>query len=380
VQKSNIPFNKPYITPKAIEYMKLVIDRGKISGDGQMCKDVEKELKRLYGMKHLLLTTSCSHALEIAMMLLDLQPGDEVILPSFTFVSTANAILRGGGRPVFCEINDRTCTIDVGDLRRRITGKTKAIIPVHYAGVAAEMDEIRALAREHDLRVVEDAAQGVNARYKGEWLGCIGDIGAYSFHDTKNFVMGEGGAFVTNDEALARKAEIIREKGTNRANFLRGEVDKYTWVDEGSSYIQSDVLAAILKSQLEIIAEIQSGRKRIHTLYMEGLRQLEQRERLRLPVIPAYCDSNYHIFYVLLRTEEERNNMLKKLKDAGIGATFHYVSLHSSPFALRSLGTSGLRLPVTERVSGTLLRLPIYPQLENAEVGYIIEQVHEILK
>lgn len=380
LEKVSIPFNKPYLTPKALEYITEVIDRGKISGDGPMCKDVEQVLKRLYNMQHVLLTTSCTHALEMAMMILDLQPDDEVIIPSFTFVSTANAVLRGGGKPVFCEINGQTCTIDTNDLLRRITGNTRAIIPVHYAGVAAEMDVIMKAAGEHNLIVVEDAAQGVNARYRGQWLGCIGHMGAYSFHDTKNIVMGEGGALITNDDAFARKAEVIREKGTNRANFLRGEVDKYTWVDEGSSYIQSDVLAAILKSQLDMIEEIQAKRRRIHALYLAGFRDLEQRDILQLPVIPSYCDSNYHIFYILLRTEDERNMMLRKLKEFGIGATFHYVPLHSSPFAVRALGTSGLRMPVTEKISSTLLRLPIYPALQPSEVEYIIDKVHEILK
>jgi len=376
----NIPFHKPYISPRALEYIKEVLERGKLSGDGPVGHEVEAELKRRYGIRHLLLTTSCTHAMEIGMMLLDLKPDDEVILPSFTFVSTANAILRSGGKPVFCEIDETTCTIDVRDLERRVTKKTRAIVPVHYAGVAAEMDGILGIARPRHILVAEDAAQGVNAKYKGKFLGTIGDLGAFSFHDTKNFVMGEGGAFITNDDNLARRAEIVREKGTNRANFLRGEVDKYTWVDVGSSYIQSDVLAAILKSQLEMIDEIQEKRGQIHEWYLEGLADLAKRELLRLPVIPASCESNYHIFYILLRSEQERNAMLKYLKEAGIGSTFHYVSLHSSPFAQRALGLNGLRLPVTERVSGTLLRLPIYPQLGKTEVDYVVEHVHSFFK
>jgi len=376
----NIPFHKPYISPRALEYIKDVIERGKLSGDGPVGHEVEAELKRRYGIRHLLLTTSCTHAMEIGMMLLDLKPEDEVILPSFTFVSTANAILRAGGKPVFCEIDDSTCTIDVNDLERRVTKKTRAIVPVHYAGVAAEMDGILEIARPRHILVAEDAAQGVNAKYKGKFLGTIGDLGAFSFHDTKNFVMGEGGAFITNDENLARRAEIVREKGTNRANFLRGEVDKYTWVDVGSSYVQSDVLAAILKSQLEMIDEIQEKRRQIHEWYIEGLADLAKREQLRLPVIPSWCESNYHIFYILLRSEQERNAMLKYLKEAGIGSTFHYVSLHSSPFAQRVLGLKGLRLPVTERVSGTLLRLPIYPQLGKTEIDYVVGHVHNFFK
>jgi dTDP-4-amino-4,6-dideoxygalactose transaminase len=380
MQKVHIPFNKPYVDEGVLNYIKEVIAQGKLSGDGPMCKAVEAQLRSLFGMKHALLTSSCTHALEIGMMMLDLKPGDEVITPSFTFVSTANAILRGGGVPVFCEINDWTLTMDVNDLERRITKKTKAILPVHYAGVGAEMDEIMAIAKEHNLIVVEDAAQGVNASYKGKFLGCIGDAAAYSFHDTKNYVSGEGGAFITDNETIARRAEIIREKGTNRANFLRGEVDKYTWVDEGSSFILSDLLAAVLRHQLDMLDEIQQKRKQIHFRYMAGLKHLELTGKLRLPVIPPYCESNYHIFYMLLKTEEQRNMMLKKLKEFGIGATFHYVSLHSSPYALKKFGTDHLDFNVTERISGTLLRLPMYPQLTNAEVDYVIEKVCEILK
>jgi dTDP-4-amino-4,6-dideoxygalactose transaminase len=345
-----------------------------------MCKSVEEQLRELFLVGHALLTTSCTHALEMGMMVLDLRPEDEVITPSFTFVSSANAILRGGGKPVFCDINERTCTIDAGDLERRITKKTRAIIPVHYAGVSAEMDEVCAIARQHNLIVVEDAAQGVNAKYRGKFLGTIGDIGTYSFHDTKNYVSGEGGAFLSNSEALARRAEIVREKGTNRANFLRGEVDKYTWVEEGSSFILSDLLAAVLKYQLDMLDEIQERRRHIHELYREGLQELEGAEKLRLPVIPEYCESNFHIFYILLHDETERVAMTHKLKDFGIGATFHYVPLHSSPFARSLLGTKDLRLPVTDNIYQRLLRLPMYPQLEDSDVHYIVERVRQILK
>lgn len=376
----DIPFNKPYVDGRVLENIKKVIATGKISGDGPMCKAVEAQMRQLFSVKHALLTTSCTHALETAMLMLSLQPGDEVITPSFTFVSTANAIIRGGGKPVFCEINDRTQTMDVKDFERRITKRTKAVIPVHYAGVSAEMDEILAIARAHHLTVVEDAAQGVNAKYKGKFLGTIGDASAYSFHDTKNYVSGEGGAFTTNDDLFARKAEIIREKGTNRSNFLRGEVDKYTWVAHGSSYILSDLLAAVLKSQLDDLDEIQAQRKRVHDGYIRGLTDLERQERLRLPVIPSYCQSNYHIFYVLLQSEGERVRVMKQLKEFGINSTFHYVPLHSSPYALKALGTKDLKLPVTDNVFSTLLRLPIYPQLRDAEVEYIAERLKEILK
>ena len=378
--KLNIPFNKPYLNSSVIGHIKAVLDTGKISGDGTMCKSVEQSLCRLFSLNHVLLTTSCTHALEMAMMMLDLKPGDEVILPSFTFVSTANAIIRGGGKPVFCEINDRTLTLDIQDFESRITKKTRAVIPVHYAGVAAEMDDVCRISRDHNLRIVEDAAQGVNAKYKGKYLGTIGDAAAYSFHDTKNYVSGEGGAFVTNNEALARKGEIIREKGTNRSNFLRGQVDKYTWVEHGSSYILSDILAAVLTSQLEDLEKIQTERKRVHDRYMDGLKDLEKNGRLRLPVIPEHCESNYHIFFILVRSEQERDTMIRKLKESGIGSTFHYVPLHSSPYAVRALGTRDLRLPVTDRVFQTLIRLPIYPQLENSEVDYVVAKIREILR
>lgn len=375
-----IPFNRPYVNHSVLEEIKRVVDSGKLSGDGVVCKEVETHLSKIFSIKHVLLTTSCTHALEMAMMMLDLKAGDEVITPSFTFVSTANAILRGGGTPVFCDINDETLTMDATDFEKRITKKTKAVIPVHYAGVSAEMDSITKIAKSHNLMVVEDAAQGVNARYKGKYLGSIGDMGAFSFHDTKNYVSGEGGAFVTNNEALARRAEIIREKGTNRANFLRGEVDKYTWVDHGSSYILSDVLAAILKSQLDSLNQIQQRRKQVHEMYVQGLSDLEKQGKLRLPIIPRHCDSNYHIFYILLRTEDERNKTMKRLKDFGIGATFHYIPLHSAPYAQQKLGTGNVHLPITDKISKTLLRLPMYPSLTDDEVQYVIEKVREVLR
>jgi dTDP-4-amino-4,6-dideoxygalactose transaminase len=380
VQKIHIPFNKPFVDNRVLEYIKSVIESGKIGGDGPMCKSVEAQLRELFTPKHVLLTTSCTHALEMAMMMLDLKPGDEVITPSFTFVSTANAIIRGGGKPVFCEINERSATIDVKDFERRITKRTKAVIPVHYAGVSAEMDEVLEVASAHRLVVVEDAAQGVNAKYKGKFLGTIGDAAAYSFHDTKNYVSGEGGAFLTNNKTYARLAEIIREKGTNRSNFLRGEVDKYTWVDHGSSYILSDILAAVLKYQLDERDRIQTNRKRIHERYMAGLQDLAHREKLKLMFIPQYCESNYHIFYILLHDEAQRIAVMNKLKEFGIGTTFHYVPLHSSPYAVKALGTVGQQLPITDRIYSTLLRLPIYPQLENADIDYVVERLREILK
>ncbi len=376
----HIPFNRPFVNTGALDELRIVLESGAAGGDGPVCKEVERRLRDLISARSVLLTTSGTHALEMAMMLLRLTPGDEVITPSFTFVSTANAIIRAGGKPVFCEINDQTLTADPADLRRRITGRTKAVIPVHYAGVSAEMDEIMKVAREKNLTVVEDAAQGVNAKYRGRYLGTIGHCGAFSFHVTKNYISGEGGAFVTQDDELARAAEIVREKGTNRSRFLRGEVDKYTWVDLGSSYVLSDLLAAVLKSQLSDLDLIGTERKRIHHRYMEGLKELEDRERLRLPVIPPHCESNYHIFYILLRSEAERVRVSQQLKEAGVSSTFHYVPLHSSPYARSSLGTDGLQLPVTDRVYETLLRLPMYPQLTDEDVGYVIERLGAILR
>ncbi len=379
-EKLTIPFHKPYVRNDAVAAMAAVLASGKLSGDGQVCKAVEAQICTLFGAGHALLTSSCTHALEMAMMLLDLRPGDEVIVPSYTFVSTANAALTGGGKPVFCDISLETMTLDPRDLERRITPRTRAIVPIHYAGIAADMDAIGAIARPRNILVIEDAAQGVNATYKGRFLGTIGDAGTYSFHDTKNYVAGEGGAFLTADEQLARKAEILREKGTNRSNFLRGEVDKYTWVSHGSSYILSDILAALLKTQLDDLDFIQQSRREIHERYIKGLCGLENAEKLRLPVIPPHCRSNYHIFYILLRNEPERVRVMKELKERGIGSTFHYVPLHSAPFALSTLGTQGLALPATDAAYQRLLRLPIYPGLTAREVDYVIENLHEVLR
>lgn len=378
--KLSIPFNRPFLDAGVLEEIQQTIASATIGGDGPVCKSVEQRLRQLTSIQHVLLTTSCTHALEMGMMMLDLKPGEEVITPSFTFVSTANAILRGGGKPVFCEIDPGTLCMDPADLERRITKRTRALIPVHYAGVSAPMDELMEIARHHGLLVIEDAAQGVNALYKGRHLGGIGDAGAFSFHHTKNYVSGEGGAFTTNTESIARRAEIFREKGTNRSNFLRGEVDKYTWVDAGSSFILSDILAAVLKRQLELVDEIQRQRKHVYEAYLHGLAHLGRSERLRLPIIPEYCATNYHIFYVLLRDEAERVRLMRKLKEAGIGSTFHYVPLHSSPFAQSSLGTRGLQLPVTDTTYQRLLRLPLYPQLRDEEVAYVIEQIDLILR
>lgn len=375
-----IPLSRPWLSPAVHAKIGEVLESGRLSGDGPVCRSVEDRIRRLFGIRHALLTSSCTHALEMAAAMLGLRRGDEVVMPSFTFVSTANAVLRAGGKPVFCEINDRTLTLDPTDVERRVTPRTKAIIAVHYAGVAAEMEAIRQIALARNIAVIEDAAQGVNARYRGVPLGTIGDMGAFSFHDTKNYTSGEGGAFLTNDGELSRKGEIFREKGTNRANFLRGQVDKYTWVDEGSSFILSDVLAAILAVQLDELEPIQEGRRRVHELYMEGFRDLEQQGVVRLPVIPPDRQSNYHIFYLLVENEATRDMLIHRLKECGIGSAFHYVPLHSAPYARRMLDTADLDLPVTDRTFRTLIRLPIYPQLGSSEVGYVVESVVNVLK
>lgn len=375
-----IPFNKSAVDVRVVDFIRQVIESGKLGGDGVVCKSVELWFEKRFNAGHVLLTTSGSHALEMAMMMLDLRPGDEVITPSFTFVSTANAIVRAGAKPVFCDVNDTTLTLDVKDFERKISKRTRAVVPTCYAGVSAEMDEICAIAGVHGLKVIEDAAQGVNAKYKGRYLGTIGDMGIYSFHETKNYVSGEGGAFITSNEQLGRRAEIIREKGTNRANFLRGEVDKYTWIDLGSSFVLSDILAAVLMFQLDDLDVIQNRRKKIYLDYMAGLRELEQREKIRLPFIPEHCESNYHIFHVLLQSEKERNRLIKQLKESGIGAAFHYIPLHSSPYARETLGLTNLNLSVTDRISGTLVRLPLYPHLTDDEVQFVIEKMRDILK
>lgn len=311
------------------------------------------------------------------MLALDLAPGDEVIMPSFTFVSTANAVVLRGAVPVFAEIRPETLNLDPEDVARRITPRTRAIVPVHYAGVGCDMGALSDLAARHDLHVVEDAAQGVDAYYEGGPLGTLGDIGCYSFHDTKNITSGEGGAFLTDDSAIAQQAEIIREKGTNRSAFYRGEVDKYSWVDEGSSYIQSDILAALLEVQLEKRDEIREKRRAVWEAYYEALSPLAERGRITLPVIPENRTSNYHLFHFRTHSAPERDRMLSLLREGGVQATFHYVPLHSSPYGRGVLGWE-TDLPVTQHCSETLVRLPLYPQLY-ARAGSVAERVAGIV-
>jgi dTDP-4-amino-4,6-dideoxygalactose transaminase len=372
--KFSIPFNKPCIVGSELIYVGQAVAGGHASGDGPFTRRAQKLLEGRFGVPRVLLTTSCTAALEMAALLCGLGPGDEVILPSYTFVSTANAVVLRGATPVFVDIRSDTLNIDERLIEAAITPRTRAIFPVHYAGVACEMDEIMAIARRHNLLVVEDAAQGVFAKYKDQWLGAIGHLGCFSFHETKNFSCGEGGALVVNDRSLEKRAEILREKGTNRSQFLRGQVDKYTWVDVGSSYVLSDMLAAFLLGQLENMEKITERRRAIFERYAALLAPLAERGQIGIPFAPQHCATNHHMFYVLAADLDERTALIAHLREAGILAVFHYVPLHSSPFA-RSLGTQQASLPSTDHVSERLLRLPMYYDLSDREVGEIARSV-----
>jgi len=365
-----IPFNKPCILGAELIYVGQAMAGGHASGDGPFTKRVEKLMQAQFGAPRVLLTTSCTAALEMAALLCELEPGDEVILPSYTFVSTANAVVLRGARPVFVDIRPDTLNIDERLIEAAVTPRTKAIFVVHYAGVACEMDAIMAIARRHDLIVVEDAAQGVFAKYKDRWLGAIGHLGCYSFHETKNFSCGEGGALVINDPKFEKRAEILRDKGTNRSQFLRGQVDKYTWVDMGSSYALSDMLAAFLLGQLENMERITSRRRSIYERYADALAPLAADSRVGVPFTPPQCAPNHHMFYVLTADLEERTALIAYLRKAGILAVFHYVPLHCSPFA-SSIGLPQAKLPVTDKVSSCLVRLPVYYDLADHEVDQI---------
>lgn len=356
-----LPFNKPFTGVEEEQALKKALQEGHLRGDGPYTKRVQQKIEQWLNVEHVLLTTSCTHALEMAVMLLDLGPGDEVIMPAFNFVSSANAVVLRGATPVFADVKPGTMNIDPDDIRQKISNRTKAVIPVHYAGVGCDMDSILRIASSHNLYVIEDAAQGIDAFYKGKALGTIGHIGCYSFHDTKNLTCGEGGAFLTNDDDIAQRAEVIREKGTNRAAFMRGEIDKYTWIREGSSYIPSDMLAAMLESQLKKKDEIKQKRKERWERYQKTLSELEKAGKIELPDIPDDRDSNYHIFYFFARSSEEQQLLLNQLKKAEIPAAFHYVPLHSAPYAKNML--QNVSLPVTDNYSNRLIRLPLYPDL-----------------
>jgi dTDP-4-amino-4,6-dideoxygalactose transaminase len=369
-----IPFNKPFIAGKELYYIAQAVTLGNIAGDGHFTRACSRLLEAEFGIHKVLLTPSCTAALEMAAMLCDLGPGDEVILPSYTFVSTANAIVRLGVKPRFVDIRPDTLNLDDSQVEEAITPNTKAIFPVHYAGVGCEMDRLLTIARAYNLLVVEDAAQGVNARYKGRVLGSIGCMGAYSFHETKNYICGEGGALCLNTPELAERAEIIRDKGTNRKQFFRGQVDKYTWVDVGSSYVPSEICSAFLYAQLEMLGAISQRRRQLYQCYEDHLRPLEEEGLLRLPVVPEDCDSNYHLFYILLPDQPTRDALMAHLKEKGILAVFHYIPLHTSPMG-RKFGYAEGDLPVTEERSGRLLRLPLYYEITEQEQLRVVSEV-----
>ena len=368
-----IPQSKPFITRKEYGYIFDSIKRGKLSGDGHYSTECSKLLEEKFDAKRILLTTSGTSSLELAALSLNIQKGDEIIMPSYTFVSTANAFVLRGAKPVFVDIRSDTLNIDETKIKEKITSRTKAIVPVHYAGVGCEMDEIMRIAKEHDIFVIEDAAQAVNASYKERFLGTIGDLGCYSFHDTKNYVCGEGGAIVINKEDLTERIEIIREKGTDRSKFLRGEVDKYTWVDVGSSYLPSEILAAFLYAQLEEMDEITQRRRKIYERYSEEFKDLVRRG-IGVPNIPEECNSNYHMFYLLTKDQSERDNLIKHLRRNEICSVFHYVPLHNSPMG-KKFGYSGGDLPVTEDLSRRIIRLPLFVDLNMGEQTRVIRRV-----
>ena len=377
--KYKIPFNRPFIAGKELYYIAQSVLSGHTSGNGPFMRKCQRLLEERLGAGDILLTTSCTSALEMAGLLCEMDAGDEVIMPSFTFVSTANAFLIRGIKPVFVDIRRDTKNLDASLIEAAVTPATRAIVPVHYAGVGCEMDEILAIARKHGLRVIEDAAQGVNAKYKNRYLGTIGDFGAYSFHETKNFICGEGGALALNDHDHLARAEILREKGTNRTQFFRGEVDKYTWVDVGSSYIPADLLAAFLYGQLEFLDRITAQRQTIYETYLAELAPLADRGLVELPSIPTHCESNYHMFHILMEDSDRRSELITYLKERGILAVFHYVPLHSSPMG-RKLGSADCTLPVTEDISERLLRLPFYFEMTPEEVLTVTRSIFDFFK
>jgi dTDP-4-amino-4,6-dideoxygalactose transaminase len=373
-----IPFNRPYVIGTEMGYIAQCLAEAKLSGDGRFTQLCHKLIQERFGAPHVLLTTSCTSALEMTALLCDLEPGDEVILPSFTFVSTANAFVLRGAKPVFVDIRRDTLNIDERLIEQAVTPRTRVIAPVHYAGVACEMDVINEIAARRSLRVVEDAAQAVGATYKGEFLGTLGDFAAYSFHETKNFVCGEGGAFLAASRRDFERAEIVREKGTNRSQFFRGQVDKYTWVDVGSSYLPSEILAAFLYAQLEHMPEIAGRRRYIYERYRTGLAPLADRGLLTLPIVPADCASNHHLFHILLADLDTRTALLDHLKRAGILATFHYVPLHTSPVGVRFGYRAGM-LPVTEALSDRLVRLPFYAGMSEEDISTVVGEIEKFL-
>jgi dTDP-4-amino-4,6-dideoxygalactose transaminase len=373
-EPSPIAFNRPFIVGKELYYIAQAVLRGKLAGNGYFTGLCQEWFEQRYGAPRVFLTHSCTAALEMATLLCGIGRGDEVIMPSYTFVSTASSVLIRGARPVFVDIRPDTLNMDENLVEARVSAATRAVLPVHYAGVGCEMDTILEIARRHRLRVIEDAAQGVDATYKGRPLGCIGDVGCWSFHETKNFISGEGGAVSVNDPDLIERAEVIWEKGTNRARFFRGEVDAYTWTDLGSSFLPSELVAAFLYAQLEEASVITERRRQIFESYWEGLLPLHERGVLRMPRIPAHCQHNFHMFHILVEDERTRDGLIKHLGQRGILAVFHYVPLHLSPMG-RKLGYSRGEFPMTEKLSSRLLRLPCYFELEAHERERVVAEI-----
>lgn len=371
---SSIPFNNPLTTGKELDYIRQVIASKRTAGDGGFTKHCQAWLTQQIGCQSALMTHSCTAALEMAAILTDVQPGDEVIVPSYTFVSTANAFVLRGAVPVFVDIRPDTLNLDESKVEAAITAKTKVIAPVHYAGVSCEMDALTAIADRHNLLLVEDAAQAILSYYKGKPVGSLGHMAAFSFHETKNVVCGEGGAIVINDDALLERAEIVREKGTNRSQFFRGEVDKYTWVDVGSSFLPSDILCAFLLAQLEESDYILQQRMEIWNYYHQAFEGLEQQGKIRRPVVPAHCEHNAHMYYLIVDDLKTRTSLLAWLKQQGVQATFHYVPLHSAPAGLKYGRTAGT-LAVTDNVSDRLTRLPLGAGMTLMEAKYVAEAV-----
>ncbi|WP_426150147.1 dTDP-4-amino-4,6-dideoxygalactose transaminase [Pseudomonas sp. DC3000-4b1] len=372
---NRIPFNWPYMTGKELSYIAEAHFNGSLAGDGPYTRRCHRWIEERLGCPKVLLTHSCTAALELAALLLDTQPGDEIIMPSYTFVSTANAFVLRGGIPVFVDIREDTLNLDERLIEAAITPRTKAIVAVHYAGVACEMDTIMAIAARHGLKVVEDAAQGVMATYKGRALGSIGDFGAYSFHETKNVISGEGGALLVNDPGMTLRAEIMREKGTDRSRFFRGEVDKYTWQEVGSSFLPGELIAAFLWAQLEEADRITERRMSSWNFYHQLLEPLEAQGILRRPIIPPECQHNAHMYYVIISERFDRQFVLDTLKAANINSVFHYVPLHSSPAGLR-YGRAMASLDVTDRQAARLIRLPLWvglTQEQQERVGSVLE-------
>jgi len=373
---STIPFNQPFAVGKEFEYIRQAIKNVHTCGDGPFTKKCHTLLEQALGVSQALLTTSCTHALEMAALLLNLQPGDEVIFPSFTFVSTVNAFVLRGVYPVFCDIRPDTLNLDENKLEKLITPRTKVIVPVHYAGIGCEMDAIMELAGQYGIAVVEDNAHGLFGKYKGKYLGTFGCLATQSFHETKNFNCGEGGALLINDPQYIERAEVIREKGTNRSRFYRGQVDKYTWVDIGSSYLPSDMLAAYLYAQLEVQEQIQAKRREIWEYYHKHLQDWAEKHGIRFPIVPDHCDQAYHMFYLLMPSLEKRQALIAHLKAQNIISAFHYLPLHLSEMGQKFGGKEG-DCPVTEDVSDRLVRLPFYNDLTEADLARVVAAICE---